>query len=194
LLETFSTKDHWMTRNSTDTAQHSTLTIAQRVKTLQIITLAMVMGICAFGMFVLSPVKPGAAAPQVAPELGMLSFAAVGMLVICGTLAAALPRVIVNAQLKRLAEAPDTAEAPPTGDRSATLLEALLGAYQTQLIVRAALVEGPAFLGLFAYMTERHFAVLMVPAVSIGILFTSFPTVGKVTGWVEQQLAERSSR
>lgn len=181
-----------MTQESTSGAQSPNPTLAQQVRTMQIITLAMVMGVCAFGMVAIgqSGNQVAPAAQPAAPVLGTMSFMAVGLLVICGTIAAVLPRVIVKAQLKNIAKSSAHGESSAGEDRAGKFLSALLSTYQVQHIIRAALFEGPAFFGLLAYMQERHPAVLVVPAVSIGILLTSFPTVRKVGGWVEERLAE----
>lgn len=183
--------------------------INQQVRTLQIISTALVMGVCMMGMVLIPQGMQRAAAnapaanppaegaegvqppppPQAAPpQLGMLSMLAVGMLVVCGTASTIIPRAIVAKQLKAIAES----GGPPAkkdGEAREAYLKQLLSAFTTQHVVRAALVEGPAFMGLFAYMQEGHFAALVVPAVSIAILFSTFPTPARVTSWIEQCMA-----
>jgi len=189
-----------MVGNSTSERGPLTEAVGKQVRVMQIISLALVMGVCTFAFVALSQgankfaaganqPAGGPAAQPAPPALGTMSFLAVGMLVVFGTIAATLPRFIVNARLAKFASEQRQGNVPSGAEGQAKFLAVLLQTYQTQHVLRAALVEGPAFFGLFAYMIEGHFAVLMVPAVSIAILLTSLPTARKVTGWIEQQLA-----
>ena len=193
-----------------DSSHPLTHVVAQRVRTLQIISTALVMGVCMLGMVLIpqgmqraaanaqpaaNPPAPGAQAQQPppppqapAPQLGMLTMLAVGMLVACGTASTIIPRAIVSKQLKAIAESGGV-PGKKDGEARQAYLQKLLDAFTSQHVVRAALVEGPAFLGLVAYMQEGHFAALVVPAVSIAILFTTFPTPARVTSWIEQCMA-----
>lgn len=189
-----------MSDKQTPGEQPLTMSVLQHVKTLRIISLALVLGVCTFGMVVLSQAggRPAANAnsPEGQPEakpaqpLGMMSFVAVGVMVICGTLSTLLPRIMVKAQLHRLASDKLPHDEAESTAQSEKMLRTLLRTYQSQHIIRSALLEAPAFLGLIAYWMEGHAAVLVVPAVSIGLLLVSMPSVGKVTVWVEEHMMD----
>jgi hypothetical protein len=59
--------------------------------------------------------------------------------------------------------------------------------HQTQLIVGAALNEGVVFFAVIAYMIEREFVVLGLAILLIIGLASRFPTLGRVTSWIESQ-------
>jgi hypothetical protein len=73
----------------------------------------------------------------------------------------------------------------------------LLAIFQTRLIVRSALFEGPAFFALIAYILEGQWLALAIAgAMAVGIA-TGFPSVAGVEAWIEERreriAAERSA-
>lgn len=64
----------------------------------------------------------------------------------------------------------------------------LVALYQTRMIVGAALIEGPTFFLLIAYLSERSPLALILAVVLILGLALHMPTRGRVTRWIEGQM------
>ncbi|QDU58415.1 hypothetical protein [Aeoliella mucimassa] len=69
---------------------------------------------------------------------------------------------------------------------------ATIGTYQSTLIVGCALFEGAAFFNLIAYMLEGQLYSLVIAALLMLCILSRFPTVAKVEEWLEARL--RSER
>jgi hypothetical protein len=67
--------------------------------------------------------------------------------------------------------------------------ERLVAFYQTRMIVSAALLEGPAFFLLIAYLIERSPWSLAAAIFMILGVAAHFPTQQRVAKWVEQQMS-----
>ncbi len=59
--------------------------------------------------------------------------------------------------------------------------------YQTTLIIGAALLEGPAFLNLIAYMLEHQIYSFATAAVLLVFLLLKFPTIARVEDWLRDR-------
>jgi hypothetical protein len=73
------------------------------------------------------------------------------------------------------------------GDELTVNVDEMLPVFQTQLIVSAALCEGPAFFFLVVYQIQGH-----TPSLAAAILFAvalalKFPTLASVERWLEEQ-------
>lgn len=155
----------------------STSTLA-RVRTMQIIAGAILAGLLIFlGIAVLIRAQ-GGGPPPVQDRLPVLTLMAGAMLVANGMLALLLPKHNGKQQTRKLAaERPEAAE-----DDTGTLL----AFYQTQLIIRLALLEGAGFLGGIAYLTEGHPAALGVAGLVVLLMLVSFPTADRVAAGVAE--------
>jgi hypothetical protein len=67
-----------------------------------------------------------------------------------------------------------------------------VGEYQRRLIVRCAMFEAGAFVNLTAYMLEGQVYSLVIALVLWLAILMQFPTVGRVTEWLERH--ERTAR
>lgn len=65
--------------------------------------------------------------------------------------------------------------------------EELLGGYQTQMIVSAALLEGAAFFNTIAYMIEQQWWSLATVGVVVVAMLQKFPTARSLEHWVRTQ-------
>jgi hypothetical protein len=65
----------------------------------------------------------------------------------------------------------------------------LAAIYQTQTIIGAALIEGAAFLAGIAYMLEQRQISLYVAGALLVLIASQFPTVSRLEGWIENELA-----
>ncbi len=149
--------------------------IAGRTRVLQIIVIALMTGICAFGAFVIFTGKA-----QEPPQGQILSYLAVGM----GAMAAVM-HVVIPAIIERAALANQSVDVSP---------ESLLAALQTRTIVACALLEGPALLSLIAVLIEHHPWVLGVTGVLLILMALQIPSTTRVEHWLEARMMERNAR
>jgi hypothetical protein len=160
-----------------------------RLRTMQIIAGALLMGVAIFLGIVLTIVQvqrggQGLGPPQSQP---ILSLMALGTLAFMAVTSVVLPNNMVRQGLRRIArgefQPPSAAAASPTADA-----EQILGLRQVTLIVSLALIEGPAFLGCIAYLLEGRLYVLGVVGLALALMLIRFPTEGSVRAWMRQQL------
>ena len=149
--------------------------LAQQVKVLQIIILAMVMGVVMFAGI--------AMAMQREPSGdSLLSYTAAGMALFGIVARVVVPAAIVGKLRQQLAE--------ETGLSAEAATARLATMYQTRTIVAAALVEGPALIALVAYLMEGKLMALGCAAVMLATLATLFPTANSARSWLEGQTAQ----
>jgi hypothetical protein len=167
--------------------------LAPRIRVLQIIAFALLFGLLVFTGIVLflrlsgQPIRPVAETP-------LVTFLAIGMLVMNLPLSVLVPQLNLQAALKGIAAgtwtpSPGRGPAPEYRDDA----ERLLGVRQTSLIVTLALLEGPGFLGCIAYLVEGSPFALCVPAAVVVAMLLHFPTKWRTLNWIERKLAELDS-
>jgi hypothetical protein len=150
---------------------------------MQIIVIAMLIG-CAFALVILAsirsqrPALPADAAP-------VFTYVGLAFALITGVLSFVMPAVITAGARIRIARGTfgDPRIAVPPDDTGK-----LLGVYNTALIVGAALLEGPTFFLAIAYYLEGQILSLVVAGVLLGALATRFPTLLRVTTWLDSQM------
>ena len=77
-----------------------------------------------------------------------------------------------------------------SGIKKEEQLQSKLGKYQTALLVQYAVIEGPAFLALFAYYGTGNALHLVIAISLLAFLFTKKPTVAKLIKDVPLTLEE----
>jgi hypothetical protein len=146
-----------------------------------------------------APGKPAgaAAAGQVSDETfrTILSYVAIGAGAMALLLYSIVPRLISSSASKSVA--PSTSAAPPVksagkgkraGPRTADELRTkLLPQFQTELIVRAAILEGAAFLGAVAYLLTGNPVPACVVVALLATMLVDFPTRTRVESWLERR-------
>lgn len=163
----------------------------KRLRTMQIIAGAILMGLLAFvavSLYVILIANDGKAMVAV-QGLALQSVMAVFMFVACFALAQVVPNVQTRTALKRVADG--TWKMPAGGDRqeSTSVPAQLMVVRQTGMIVGLALVEAPGFMGCLAYVLEGQEWVLAVPGLVALWMLATFPTRQRVQSWVERQVA-----
>jgi hypothetical protein len=115
----------------------------------------------------------------------ILSLLAVLMLAAETPVALILPRVMLRASLARLASQPPNSLAmpQPISDEVYLVMQR-----QNMMIVSMAMFEGAAFFATIAYLIEGQPLALVASAVAIVLQMVQFPTEGRVSTWLEQQL------
>ncbi|MFV0444525.1 MAG: hypothetical protein ACK5Q5_13225 [Planctomycetaceae bacterium] len=142
--------------------------IEQRVRVLQIIAGALVMGVVLFlvvAIAVLGALRKTSAGEQ-------FSLIAAGFAIAAWVLHLVLPGAMANAAA--------------SGDKSA-FVEKLCTIYQGKTIIALALLEGAAFFNVCALLVEHNWwSLVVIGALLLQMLF-EFPTVTRVRQWIETQ-------
>jgi hypothetical protein len=162
-----------------------------RIRVMQIIAAAMLVGVLFFLGFVLFQVHVQNRGPNQTPpgQLPWISLLAVAMLAIQAPLALALPTIQARTAVRQIGAG--TWRPQPGRDPSAYASDAgkLMAVRQTSMIIALALLEGVAFLGCIAYLLEAQPLALAVVAVCVVLMLLNFPTRGRVEAWLERQTA-----
>ena len=132
--------------------------LALQVRVMQIIVLALAMGVATFAVVVLLVIRPEPTEDDV-----LLGYIAVAAALLAVPIGLVVPRMIASRQ------------------------SASLATYQTKLIVGAAIFEGAAFFNLVAYMIEGQTFNLATAAVLVVFILLQFPSVGGVQDWLDQR-------
>jgi hypothetical protein len=145
------------------------------VKTLQIISAALIMGVVMFAIVTLVISDWEKASASLTP-LGILALA---IPLVSGGMSLVLPGVIFKQAASSYAQKNPKPE-------MASLLRASGEAATTQTIIGMALREGGAILGVIVWMIESNVLGLIGAFIGLGLMILTFPTLGKV----EQKLAD----
>jgi hypothetical protein len=162
----------------------------QRLLVMRILVIAMTTG-CGVLLVIAVVLRAGGqmAAP---PDTPIVSYMAVAMALVCTFLSYLIPKVQDANWRKGMAPtfgATGSSGSPaPTADAAMSWWPY----FQTRLIIRCALLEGPALFQFIAYIMEGQIGSLAIGvALMIGLL-AQFPTQAAVERWIEvlRQLVE----
>ncbi len=161
------------------------------VRTSQIIVGAMIFG--CLTLAVIAVVMGGQFGQAGGGPQKLITYLAIGFAVVAVLARAVVGSVVASSGCRRVAEGtwkPNVPANSSYADAFARLGDAgkLFGVYQTRLIITAALLEGPAFFLLIAYMLEGSVESLVAAGLMILGLVLQFPTVGRVEAWIDSQL------
>ncbi len=148
----------------------------------QIVVVALGMGIVTFAVVAVLMANDTADA-----RAGAFTFFAIGMAVICGGMSLLVRQGIVIAQRRRIANGTWKMQGRPE-DAPVTDAGKLAVVYLTKTIVGCALLEGACFVALFAFMMDGHLIGPVVAALLLLGVLAHFPTPGRVSDWVTDQL------
>ncbi len=154
------------------------LPLAQ-VRVMQMITGALVAGVLGFLAVVLVIQQQQAQAGQPPLQTAIISLVAAGGFVVMFGVWLILPPTLIRQGLAQIAGKPAD---PPNETRT------LLALKQTTHIVACALLEGPAFFALTAYMVERQPYTLGIALACVLLILLSFPTQERMQRWLDEQL------
>ena len=153
-----------------------TKAVANATRVMQIIILALASGVASFLAFAIvnRDIQAGG-------ELGMYV-----VLFTAGAVAAALvvPGFAMAQARRAIAEGKPAASGPYGVDEAGQLLAAL----QTQKIIRAALLEGPAFFATFVYMQGGPEYTMYITIGLILAILALFPFRRSIEDWLEREL------
>ncbi len=158
-----------------------------RVRISQIIAGSLIAGVVIFLVVVLFLVHGQGRGNVAAGNFPILSLIAAGMLTTLAPMSVLMPRFLNQASLGQLTAG---TWKPPDGVNPATfgtVTDKLMAIYQTTLIIRLALLEGAAFMGVLAYLQEAQPWALGLVAVALAMMALSFPTRGRAQAWLDSQ-------
>jgi hypothetical protein len=136
---------------------------------MQIIALALPQGVILFAIVAVV----GLGALSQPPSGTMFSFVAAGFAGFAFVAHLVFPRFMV-------ARAPGGAS-PFTSEMQAC------SAFQTQMIVRIAVLEGAAFFNVICSIIEHNWWSLGIAGLLVGWMLTNFPTRNRVERWIAEQ-------
>lgn len=153
----------------------------QAVRTMQIIAGALMMGLMTFGCVTI--VLNGSGEPK-APQQPLLTYMGAGLALLLTLTRFAIVPFITKSQISALTKNRDA-----SGDASEwKQRQPYFMAYQTGIIIGFAMLEGPGFFNLIAYLSEGQTLSLGVVAGLLLLMAATFPTRGKIDSWVDDQL------
>lgn len=151
------------------------------IRRMQIVTVAMLMGVLSFLLVVLV-VTEGNVLELEAPPLVTQIAAGFAALMIVNQ--AVIPGIVASAQLKAMVSSGLPQQDAVSQHRMVT------GVFQTELIIALAMLEGAAFFNLIALLISKSGFSLMAVVLLVCLMLLRFPTENKVSSWVEFKLRE----
>jgi hypothetical protein len=163
------------------------LMLARRVRPMQIVTFAQMLGLGAFlGYAIYAVAENGGQGLNPPPGPPLLTYLSVGMLAVNLLLGMILPSIILPGAIRRIAAG---TRQPPNAnpDLDAGDTVKLLVLRQTTLFINLALLEGAGLFGGIAYLLEAEGLALGVPVAALVVQALNFPTQQRVRRWLENQ-------
>ena len=152
--------------------------IAAKIRPMQIIVAAMALGCIFLGVVMMVIPSMNEDGP---PEVPLISY--IALLFVGGAL---VMRIIISMVLTNQGRTTVVQESANLSPEE--VADRFIGLYQTQLIITSALLEGPAFFLLIAFMVEGWIVCPIVAGVLVIGILTGFPTVSRVSGWIQDQI------
>lgn len=158
-------------------------------RTMQIIVGALCLGVLSFLIVVL---VIGSAKPQDQDSEPFLTYLAVGMAVGAIVVSIFLPSIILRSSPANTANpVVDDARLVGANGMASENIGRFAQLYQTQLIIRCAILEGAAFFCLVGYMIEQQMFGLVAAVVLLLVMLANFPTRSRVESWIDARLIEK---
>ena len=153
----------------------------QQLRVMQIIAVALMMGVLMFFGVVLVITKGDIFGQGNPATVTMIAAGFAGLMIVNHLV---IPGLIVRAQLSQL----KLKDSSPKDSNST--VDSLLAIYRIQLIITLALLEGAAFFNLISVMIEKHLISVIAAIVLLGLMTVRFPTRTKVSWWIQNRLGE----
>lgn len=167
---------------------HSESISPQVVRVMQIIAAALIMGVLTFLCYALYHIHlRNNGQPPLNAALGPLDLVLWLFAAISIVMSFVMPRLMTRMQLQRLVAGTWTPAAPGEAGQFASVTSKLTAIRQTGLIIGLALLEGPAFFALTAYLLNAAPASLGIAIFCLLLMALQFPTLGRVQDWIDNQ-------
>jgi hypothetical protein len=159
--------------------------LAARVRTMQLILVAMLMGCVTFMGIALFWRQANGNAPAAGP---IITYVALAFAVMALTGSLLMSSLATASGRRKLAQQSGPAKtgsayADPTSDDKRKLLELMA----TVFIIAAAPLEGGIFFLLISYMVEGSFLAIVGALILLAVLASKFPTQQRTERWLELQ-------
>jgi hypothetical protein len=165
--------------------------LAPRLQVMRIITIALINGVLIFTGIAIYMRNSGSMQDAPAPPTPLITYFSIFFAAAMLLAQFVIPRLVEATVRKGIVRNP-----PPSGTTLPGDYSALSALYQTRLLIAEALLEGPAFFALIAYLVEGQWPALAVAVLLLLFLVSKFPTMTGLTAWLEQQqelvLSERN--
>jgi hypothetical protein len=163
--------------------------LSNRLRLLQFMVAAMITGAVVFAVIAVVVGLQRGGDPDVPMGTPFLSYIALAFFVIELAAWAVFPRRLADRGVAAIAAGtwtpgPESNPADYAGDDAK-----LLAVLQTKTLAASALMEGAAFLGCIAYLVEGQAIALAATAGAVLVMAATFPTLGRLRGWLETQRA-----
>jgi hypothetical protein len=149
--------------------------IAPRVRTMQIVVGALIMGAVSAGAIMAFLRTQGP--PRAAPDQPVLTLFVGVPFAVAVILAHLIVPGRVTAAARSMIRRTDTA----------SQTEKLLAVYQTQLLIGAAPLEGAALFMMIAYLLEGYPVSILIAALLVAGIALKLPSVSGIRRWLEEQ-------
>ena len=166
---------------------------APQTRVMLIIGAAMFMGACFFGVLVCAMADWA----ELKNFQAMDIFQWVGIALGIGAFSASfiVPQIVCSSAIKEL-DSPLTSPAQSkissqqigSMDEDDSLIQKLLGIFQTTSIIRLALIEGAVFFNFVMFMTDTHPVNLGIGVFGLLLLLIAIPFPSRVWSWVESTI------
>jgi hypothetical protein len=163
---------------------------AAKLRTMQILAAALLMGVMIFLFVVLYMVLVQNQGQPLGPpqDLPIVSLIAAVILVLNAPLVFVMPQILTQSSVKQIAAGTWKAPQGVSGASFNTDADKLLAVKQRTLLISLALIEGAAFCALIGFLLEGQYLALGVVGLAVVLMLALFPTEGRVRSWLDQQL------
>ena len=157
------------------------------------LTMQIIVGSLASGVVMFSAVALFLATqqPKPVPDVPLLTYMSIAAAPAAILAALTIPGLIMRNQRQAIAAGRPTLKAGSIGGtplaEAEQSLGPFMGGYQTALIVRSAILEGPAFFCLMAYMLEGQAVSLVAAGVLLLFILSGMPTRSRVEEAIQRQ-------
>lgn len=166
--------------------------IKPSVTILQIIVIALAVGVSAFTLYsyynVYRQNHQDIADEKAQPS--SLTNLVLGLTVVSFMMHLVVPRLLLTTSIKSSVAQIKAAHEKIDQEARAEFIVGLASAKSPATIVACALLEGTAFFSAYAYMATKELIPLIVAVAFIVLILVRFPTVGRVTNWIEKILRD----
>jgi hypothetical protein len=125
--------------------------------------------------------------PMPAPAVPMLTYVALGGAGLGVLLAGLVPSFLEASWRRQMAQGKQPGALAPNTPLAGDPVARWAGLYQTRLILRAAMLEGPIFLQAIAFVVEGSPVVLGVGIGLWVLLILQYPTLSGMESWIDTQ-------
>jgi hypothetical protein len=155
------------------------------VQTTRIINIALLMGVIIFLVIAFAVMRKGKLAEDPWDVTSLMTLAS--LVFAAGNLAASflVPPLLTRRNVAQVLEH-DAGDEDPAWAGWGRAAKQLAPLFQTELIIRLALIEGAAFFCVIAFMLEGTLPALIAALVLVGVMVWQFPSESSLRAWFDR--------